>query len=241
MNLDQLKKNLYYHVRLQPAACRLDERDYELPIIDDDWIIEAVAENGITIANSVTKRSILLGKDHIHHFTSNPSRDSAGIRYGFLILNVQVFVKAGEIWAWPNARPAEAVKPAKPKSEEIAEKWVDNRYPFDAGIQQKLETDGYRMAWCSDTNLTRKIELEGWEIVDELDARRVPTKFRIKDRPADLTLIKTKFPQIERTARRSSKRCTECGHEQYLGKRGTTTLDSEWLCPNESCPSKRRF
>jgi hypothetical protein len=44
-------------------------------------------------------------------------------------------------------------------------------YPSDSGLQQKLEAAGYRVAWCSDTKLSRKIDLEGWEIVVEPDAK----------------------------------------------------------------------
>jgi hypothetical protein len=63
-------------------------------------------------------------------------------------------------------------------------------YPSDSGLQQKLEAAGYRVAWCSNTKLSRKIDLEGWEIVVEPDAHGVLTKFRIKDRTVDQTLVK---------------------------------------------------
>jgi hypothetical protein len=63
-------------------------------------------------------------------------------------------------------------------------------YPSDSGLQQKLEAAGYRVAWCSNTKLSRKIDLEDWEIVVEPDAHGVLTKFRIKDRTVDQTLVK---------------------------------------------------
>lgn len=134
---------------------------------------------------------ITLGKDHIHHFTTNPERPRGNIKHGFLALNVQVFLRGNQCWVLPNARPGETLKI---RSDEIGEKWVDSRYPFDSGIQQKNEAAGYRVAWCLDTKLARKIELEGWEVVIESDARGVPSKFRMKDRPADQTLIKKRNP-----------------------------------------------
>src|SRR5215471_16675215 len=70
------------------------------------------------------------------------------------------------------------------------EKWVDLKYPNDSGLQAKLEAAGYRVAWCLDTNLARKLDLEGWEVVVEPSDQGMPTKFRLKDRPADQTLIK---------------------------------------------------
>jgi hypothetical protein len=38
---------------------------------------------------------------------------------------------------------------------------------------------------------------------------------------------------------KSRKPCPECHAHQYLAKRGETTLDTIWLCPNKDCPSKR--
>ena len=73
---------------------------------------------------------------------------------------------------------------------QVVEKWVDFKYPSDSGLQAKLEATGYRVAWCLDNKLARKIELDGWEVVIEPDQNGVPTKFRLKDRPADQTLIK---------------------------------------------------
>lgn len=77
----------------------------------------------------------------------------------------------------------------KPASEpEI--KWVDLNYPSDIGLQQQLESEGYRVRWCTDDNLARRLDIEGWELVlQELeDGRKVMLK--IKDRVRDQTLIK---------------------------------------------------
>jgi hypothetical protein len=171
MNLGQLKKNIGWRVQLVPTACRLGEDNRELPLIDDDWIIGPIVDARINISNTRTGHTIILGKDHIHNFSTNPARPLDGNKYGFLILHVQIFLQGRKCWLRPNARPGDAVKP--PISE-IREKWVDNRYPFLSGIQQKIEADGY-------------------------------------------------------------------GQELYLGQWGLTTMDTEWLCPNDNCPSKRKF
>jgi hypothetical protein len=187
MNWEQMKKNVGCRVQLVPTACRLDDAGRELPSIDDDWNIEEVSTDGLRISNIRTGHVSTLGKDHVHHFTTNPDRSRAGIRHGFLTLNVQVFLQGNKLWVRPNARPGE---PVKPQLGEVLEKWVDFSYPFDSGIQQRLEASGYRVAWCSDAKLSRKIDLEDWEVVVEPDAQGVPTKFRVKDRPANQTLIK---------------------------------------------------
>lgn len=238
MNLEQLKKNKGWRVQLIPIASRLDENGRELPPIDDDWIIQEVSNAGFQIFNARTQHHITLGADHIHNFTSNPDRSRGGIQYGFLTLNVQIFLQGNKCWVRPNLRPGALVKPPVG---EIADKWVDFRYPFDTGIQQNLEAAGYTVKWCSDDKLSRKIDLEGWEVVVEPDTVGVRSRFRVKDRPANQTLIKAK-PTTQREDQRptSSKPCLECGQQLFLARRGVTTAHSVWLCSNEDCPSNRR-
>jgi hypothetical protein len=182
-----MKKNVGCRVQLEPTASRLDDSGRELPSIDDDWIIEDVSTGGVRVRNARTEHVTTLGKDHIHHFTSNPDRSQGGIPYGFLTLNVQVFLQGNKLWVRPSARPGEPVEVARV---DIVEKWVDSNYPYDSGVQQRLEAAAYRVAWCPDTKLSRRIDLEGWEIVVEPDAQGVQTKFRLKDPRADKTLIK---------------------------------------------------
>jgi hypothetical protein len=185
---EQMKKNVGCWVQLVPSACRLDEQGRKLPSIDDDWIIFRVSEEGVEIQNTRTGHTPTLGYDHIHNFTSNPNHSQpAGVRYGFLTLNVQLFLHRNKVVIRPNARPGE---PVEPPSVSVTEKWVDFRYPFDSGLQARLEAAGYRIAWCLEANLARKVDLEDWEIVVEPDAQGVLTKFRLKDRPSDQTLIK---------------------------------------------------
>jgi len=187
MNWDQMKRNVGCLVQLIPTACCLGEDGRELPPRDDDWTIDQVLSDGVHVSNVVTGHTTIFGKDHVHHFTTNPDRSRTGILYGFLTLNVQVFLQGNTLWVRPNARPGE---PVKAHLCGVVEKWVDFRYPFDSGLQVRLEADGYQVAWCLDTKLTRKIDLEGWEIVIEPDSQGVLTKFRVQDRPAHQTLIR---------------------------------------------------
>jgi len=111
MNWEQMKKNVGCRVQLVPAASRLDENGRELPAFDDDWIIEEVSSSEVCISNPRTGDEGKLGKDHIHNFSTNPNRVEPGIRYGFLMLTVQVFLQGRKLWLRPNARPGEPVKP----------------------------------------------------------------------------------------------------------------------------------
>jgi hypothetical protein len=107
MNLEQLKKNVGDHVNLHPIAVRLDASGNELEDFDDEWVIREVSNDGIRLDNTVTGHTILLGPDHIHHFTSNPGRTTAGIRHGFLTLTVQLFMQALTVLIRPTSRPGE--------------------------------------------------------------------------------------------------------------------------------------
>jgi hypothetical protein len=187
MQWEQMKKNVGCRVQLLPVACRLDEAGQELPSIDDDWIVEEVAETGVRISNTRTSHTTTLGADHIHHFTSNPDRSQGGIRHGFLTLHVQLFLQGSDLKVRPNSRPGE---PVKPQVIRIAEKWTDINYPFASGLQGKLERQGYRVGWCRDTDLPRKLDIEGWEVVVEPDANGIPTSFHLNDLPANQTLVK---------------------------------------------------
>jgi hypothetical protein len=107
MNLDQLKKSVGVHVSLHPVAVRLDDHGNELQDLDDDWVIREVSSEGVRIDNISTGHTVLLGPDHIHHFTSNPGRKSPGLRYGFLTLTVQLFLQGRAVHLRPTARPGE--------------------------------------------------------------------------------------------------------------------------------------
>lgn len=188
MNREQLRKSVGFRIQLEPIACVLDKYGQELPTENHEWIVHQVTSAGVSISNVQTRHATTLGLDHIHHFTSNPDKSvQGGLQYGFFILNVQLFLQGNSLWLRPNSRPGERVKPPPV---EILEKWVDFRYPSDSGLQSMLNAAGYRVAWCLDTRLARKIDLEGWEIVVEPDDRGMLTKFRLQDRPADQTLIK---------------------------------------------------
>jgi len=187
MNWDQLKKALGYRIQLEPIACVLDEYGRELPTVNHEWIVQDVSSAGVRISNIQTSHATTLGADHIHHFTSNPDRSMGELKYGFFVLHVQVFLQGNNLLVRPNLRLGERVPPP---TVEIREKWVDFRYPKDSGLQSQLEAAGYRVAWCLDTHLSRRTDLEGWEVVVEPVERGALTMFRLKDRPADQTLIR---------------------------------------------------
>jgi hypothetical protein len=105
MQKSSLKKLELSTVRIRPVAKRFNGRDGpRLPVMDDDWRIQQVLEEGVGIQNTRTDHGTVLGYDHIHHWTSDPAR---GKRYGFLTLNVQIHIGGSHLWIEPTSRPGE--------------------------------------------------------------------------------------------------------------------------------------
>jgi hypothetical protein len=78
MNWEQMKKNVGCRVQLVRPACRLNSQGQTLPNMDEDWIVHEVSTDGVRISNTRTGHTTTLGKDHIHHFTTNPDRSQTG-------------------------------------------------------------------------------------------------------------------------------------------------------------------
>lgn len=72
----------------------------------------------------------------------------------------------------------------------VAEEWVDIHCPADARIVGEEEANGYRVSWCQDDKLTRKLDIEDCELVIRINANGERLKFRLRDRPYDQTLIR---------------------------------------------------
>jgi hypothetical protein len=118
MNWERLKKSVGSRVQIQPVACGLDKNGRELERTDDDWVIQGVTSDGIRICNIRTGHVTTLGTDHVHHFTTNPGRSEGGFQYGFLTLNVQVYLQGNMVWVRPNSRPGQPVSPSGATAEE---------------------------------------------------------------------------------------------------------------------------
>jgi hypothetical protein len=107
MNRAQLSKSLWTRVQLQPTAYRFDRHGYELPTLDDDWIIDGLGPHGVHVINTRTHHVTTLGYDHIHHLTGNPDRRVGDLRFGFLTLNVQIVLQGNSLRVRPTFRPGE--------------------------------------------------------------------------------------------------------------------------------------
>lgn len=198
MNLDQLKKCVGFRVRLEPLVVRLDSRGRELPSRDEVWIIQAVSETEVRLdEETMLPLTTKLGKDYIHHFTSDPNRSVAGgVQYGFLTLSMQMFIQNDKVTYRPCPRPGQRTDPPR---NPIAERQVDFNYPSTSGIDARLAAAGYRTRWARRSRVAQ-LELEGWEVVVENDAHGMPTSFYIRDNPEDSVYIKTREPDLQKLA-----------------------------------------
>lgn len=110
MKWDKLKANIGYKVQLVPTACHLDAGGDILPARGEDWTITSSGVDFLEIDAGLGYR-YLLAKDHVHHYTSDAHRSAQGEHFGFLTLNVQLFVQGAAVRVVPNSRPGLPVDP----------------------------------------------------------------------------------------------------------------------------------
>jgi hypothetical protein len=91
--------------------------------------------------------------------------------------------------AWKEAAEQAALekngKPSKGQNvTPIVDKFVNSQYPIKAGIQSRLENEGYVVRWSSANKQHERVDLEGWEpvLLDQADGTKAQLK--IQDIPA---------------------------------------------------------
>jgi hypothetical protein len=110
MNLEQLKKDIGYRVKLVPPAYHLDAAGEPIPFQDEDWIIMAVTNEYVEI-NTAPGHFYRLGKDHVRSFTTDSHRAADGLNHAFLQLHVQLYIRGTDVTAIPNHQPGAPVPP----------------------------------------------------------------------------------------------------------------------------------
>lgn len=80
--------------------------------------------------------------------------------------------------------------PDAAKDSVSTEKWVDLSYPRNSGLQARLESEGFRVRWCREDKLARRLDADGWElVVDEADGAGGAV-LKVADRPCNQVLVK---------------------------------------------------
>ena len=76
--------------------------------------------------------------------------------------------------------------------EGMEDKLVDIKYPSDSGIQKELENVGFKVRWCAEDKLSRRIDMEGWEKVVWEDQTGKQFLLKCRSDRTHLTLIMKK-------------------------------------------------
>ena len=71
---------------------------------------------------------------------------------------------------------------------EAIPKFVDIQYAADSGIQKRLEDAGYSVSWCKESKLSRRVDIDGYEVVAEPDSQGELSTYHVKDALGDLVL-----------------------------------------------------
>ena len=95
------------------------------------------------------------------------------------VFTILVTVRGVVKW-WKGRRPSISAEDSEPSEPPIEDMWVDLKYVDDAGVTQRLQGQGYRVRWSTANEESRRVNLEGWEIVVDqtADGRRVCYKAR---------------------------------------------------------------
>lgn len=112
MNLEQIKRNVGYRVKLAPPAYHLDAvGEPLLPVPDADWTIMSVTDEYLEIVTD-SGAFYRLGKDHVRNFTTDPHRSRDGREHAFLVLHMQLYIQGSDVRAVPNNQPGVPVPPS---------------------------------------------------------------------------------------------------------------------------------
>lgn len=71
-------------------------------------------------------------------------------------------------------------------------KYVDFNYPADSGLKAQYESDGYKIRWCRADNLSRCLDIEGWQYAFQHLEDGMSYILKIKEPNNELTLIAKK-------------------------------------------------
>lgn len=177
MHKDRLKKSVGSWVQLVPSAIELDHLGFPLPKKDDDWFVQSLAPDGVVISNPRTRHAPTLGEDSVHHWHSNPTRPQNGARYGFYVLNVQLYIQGNEVRIRPT-RPGEALPAQLP---EISTKMVALNYPEASGLQARMNASGFTLRWVRPDGVAGLIDVKGYEEVIVADGPGRVAKFHTRE------------------------------------------------------------
>jgi hypothetical protein len=96
-NLQQLKRSIGKHYRIQPCLLEFSDAAVDRGFLDDAWLLTAVTDDTLTLRHRDLGLDITLGLDSYVNFSKDPDRDAKLQVEGVLVLRSQVYKFAGAL------------------------------------------------------------------------------------------------------------------------------------------------
>ncbi|HEY2893475.1 MAG TPA: nucleotide-binding protein [Pirellulales bacterium] len=87
------------------------------------------------------------------------------------------------------------------KDREGQPKYVDLDYPRDAGYEADVAQERRQLAWVRESEVARKVDLEGWDIIWNRDNDGSLRRLKLKDPEGDLTLLSHERADLDDASR----------------------------------------
>jgi hypothetical protein len=181
MNRKELEKNIGQFFKLRPIPLRINADGRSLPPIDYDWRLDDVQDNParIRLRNVSTHHSIELESDNVQERRSP----------NFLLLRCQLSLRH-------NAVEIEPIAKGSPIGlQKVTDRFVSLNYVEQAGITARLRAEGYALGWVRADEEATRVDLEGWEHVEEVARDGSMVRFKVKD-PVVGYLVLLKKPRV---------------------------------------------
>ncbi len=146
MRHEAIKKNSGQWVKIRPALQVYDRSAVLRETVEDAWLISDITADSLTIGSRDTGHKRTVGLDHVHNYMADPQGLQTLGTTGTLVLNVQLLLYEGDLFAEPVAPPGTPLKafvPAKPP---------ENLISAAARMRAEAELDEARraFAWSTD-------------------------------------------------------------------------------------------
>jgi len=114
VNKEQLKRSVYKHFRIQPAAQWYEPDGKLRGSIDDAWILMAATEKSFILRNRPSDHTIELGFDSYVGFTEDPGGKVSHGTDGILVLKAQLYMHNGVLKFAPTIAPGKELRDFTP-------------------------------------------------------------------------------------------------------------------------------
>jgi len=181
MNRKELEKNIGQFFKLRPIPLRVEADGTQLPPLDYAWRLDEVQDKlaRIRLRNISTHHTVELESDNVQERRSP----------NFLLLRCQLILRSTGIEIEPIAKgsPIGVLK--------VTDRFVSLKYVDQAGITARLTDEGYSLRWSKAEEEATRIDLEGWQYVEEVAPDGSMVHFKVRDEAVGY-LVLLKKPRV---------------------------------------------